>query len=40
MAYFAMFASDVEDVAPKREFVNVSAKFKREKKERRKRHRI
>lgn len=36
MGCLAIFGSDVEKVAPKREFVNVGAKFERETKERRK----
>ena len=37
MAYLAVFLSDVEEVSPKREFVNIGAKLEGETKERRNR---
>lgn len=39
MGYLAVFVSDVEKVAPEREFVNVCAEFEGETEERRKGHR-
>ena len=39
VGYLAVFVSDVENVAPDREFVDVGADFEGETKERRKGHR-